>query len=250
MKVMGEKVKANEVEFVGKCLLIKSNGKKILAVGDLHLGYEEFLNEAGVFVSREMFKEMIRYFENVFLKVGKVEKVILLGDVKHGFGNILRQEWNDVLNLFDYLQEKCKEIIIIKGNHDKIIEPIAKKREIKVLNYYCLSGFCFLHGDTDFPKSEIYSGKIKCWVLGHGHPAIKLSDGVKVEKYKCFLEGNYRRKKIIIVPSFIEANEGSDPRDSELGMAWDFNLENFEVKIISSDANDLRVRDFGRLGRI
>lgn len=240
----------NKIKFIGKCLLIKSNGEKILAVGDLHLGYEEFLNEAGVFVSRGMFKEMIEYFENIFAKIGRVEKVVLLGDVKHEFGNILRQEWKDVLNLFDYLKDKCEEIIIVKGNHDRVIEPIAKKRSVEVSDYFIFDEFCFLHGDTDFPKSEIYSGKIKYWIMGHGHPAVKLSDKVKVEKYKCFLEGSYRGKKIIVAPSFIEANEGSDPRDSDLGMAWDFDLENFEVKIVSSDAGDLNVRDFGVLRKL
>ena len=41
-------------------------GGKILVVGDLHLGYEEHLNRMGIFVSRQMFEEMISYFDKVF----------------------------------------------------------------------------------------------------------------------------------------------------------------------------------------
>lgn len=36
-----------KIEYIGKCLLINVDGKKILAVGDLHLGYEESLNLGG-----------------------------------------------------------------------------------------------------------------------------------------------------------------------------------------------------------
>lgn len=237
-----------KISYIGKCLLLEIAGEKVLAVGDLHLGYEQYLNEAGVFVSREMFKEMIEYFDNVFKKAGKVDRVVLLGDVKHGFGAIVRQEWNDVLKLIDYLHEKCDEIIITRGNHDKIIGLIVEKREVEVKDYFVFDEVCFLHGDCDY--KEIHDSKIKIWVVGHAHPAIKLSDGVKVEKFKCFLVGKYEGRQIIIVPSFIEANEGSDPRENELGMAWEFDLEKFQVKIVSGEKEDLEVKDFGWLSEI
>ena len=51
------------MEFIGKTLLVESGGKKILVIGDLHLGYVESLNRVGVLVSRMMFKDMIDYFD-------------------------------------------------------------------------------------------------------------------------------------------------------------------------------------------
>ena len=97
----------------------------MLVVGDLHLGYEEYLNRAGVFVSRKMFEEMISYFDKVFEKIGKIDETILLGDVKHDFGSIMKQEWNDVAALLNYLEKKCKKFVFVKGIHEIIIEPIA-----------------------------------------------------------------------------------------------------------------------------
>jgi len=160
---------------------------------------------------------------------------VLLGDVKHDFGKIARQEWKEVLELFDFFKRKNCNIIIIKGNHDKIID-------IKVFDKYVLENVCFMHGDVDFKES--YDKKIKFWVVGHGHPAVKISDGVKIEKYKCFLVGKYKGKKVIVVPSFFEGNAGSDPREDELGLAWNFKIDIFDVKIVG---DNLEVLDFGKL---
>ena len=239
----------DKIEYIGKCLLIEIAGKKILAVGDLHLGYEEVLNEAGVFVTREMFKDMIGYFEKVFKIVGKVEYVILLGDVKHNFGRILRQERNDLVMLVEYFEKNLKkggEIIIVKGNHDRIVEPIANSAGVRALDYFVIGEYCFAHGDKEF--EGMGDKNIRYWIMGHGHPAIKLGDGVKIEKYKCFLIGKYKEKKIIIMPSFLEYSEGSDPRENDFGMAWNFDYDKFEVKIV--DSEELKVLDFGILKKL
>jgi len=244
-----------KIEYIGKCLYVEvvENRKKkgILAVGDLHIGYEEVLNRSGVFVTRKMFNEMIEYFDRVFEKVGKVDYVVLLGDVKHYFGKILRQEWNDVLGLFDYFKEKLMKegmVVVVRGNHDVILDPIVLKRSrVEVWDYFVVEKICFLHGNRDF--KEIYDKRIKMWVMGHGHPAVKLSDSVRVEKYKCFLFGMFRGRGVIIVPSFFDYSEGSDPRENDLGLAWDFDFERFDVKIVG-DEMDLRVLDFGKLGKL
>ena len=234
------------MKFVGKCLLIEISGKKILAVGDLHLGYEEALNRGGVFVSRKMYEEMIEEFDEVFERVGEVDEIVLLGDVKHVFGKILRQEWDDVLNLFDYFLKRSAKIVVVKGNHDKIIGPIVSKRErVEVKDFYIVKEFCFLHGDRDFEES---CGKaIRCWIAGHGHPAVKLKEGLKVEKYKCFLVGRYCGREVVLMPSFFAYSEGSDPRENNLRYPWKFSLGKFDVKIVSEG---LKVLDFGKLGKL
>jgi len=233
------------MEFLGKTLILKKKDKKILVVGDLHLGYEGSLNNSGVFVSRELFNEIITEFDNIFGRVGRVNEIILLGDIKHVFGKIIGQEWSDVLDLFDYFKNKCDNVIVVKGNHDKIIEPIIRKVEnVEVKDFYYLEEICFLHGDKDFV--EIYDKKVKMWILGHGHPAVKIKEpkGVKIEKYKCFLKGNYKGKEIVIVPSFFEGNLGSDPRENDLGLAWNFDFNKFEVLVVGEN---LEVLDFGML---
>lgn len=234
------------MQFIGKCLLVEADEKKILAVGDLHLGYEEHLNRTGVFVSRKMFEEMLSEIDEVFRKVGQVDEVVLLGDVKHDFGSIMRQEWSDVLGLFDYLGDKCRQIVAIKGNHDKIIEPIARQRDVEVKDFYIVGEVCFLHGDRKFEEAN--DKRIKTLVMGHGHPAVKISDGVKAEKYKCFLRGKFKWQEVVVVPSFSEHSGGSDPRENGLGLAWEFDFEKFDVIVVPEKG--LEVLDFGGLAGI
>lgn len=234
-----------EIEFIGKCALVKVGKKKILTFGDLHFGYEEVLALSGVFVSMGIFEDTIAHLDLVFEKIGKVDEIVVLGDIKHDFGSILHQEWENVLKFFDYLKDKCKKIIVIKGNHDKLIEPIVRKKDVVLRDYYIKGKYCFLHGDRYL--KEIYGKEIKCWIMGHGHPAIKLSNGVKVEKYKCFLDGNYKGKRVIIMPSFAMFSEGSDPRENEVITAWDFNWKKFKAYVIEEDLN---VLNFGELGKI
>ena len=234
------------MEFIGKCLLVETLEKKILTVGDLHFGFEEALNRGGVFVSRKMYQETIEYLERVFEKCGKVDEVVLLGDVKHVFGEVIRQEWDEVLGILNYLKEKVGKVVIVKGNHDKIVEPIARRAGVETKDYYVAGELCFLHGDRDF--IENYDKKMKCWILGHGHPAVKISSGVKVEKFKCFLVGEFKKKKIIVVPSFFDYGIGSDPRESDLGFAWPFNFKNFEVLVVQDES--LKVLNFGKLKKI
>ena len=237
---------------MGKCLLIgASQGKegRILVIGDLHLGYEESLNESGVFVMRQLFREMIGELDRVFELAGKVDKVILLGDVKHVFSKNIRQEWNDVLELFDYFLGKMGgegEIVVTRGNHDNYLKTIAGKRNVKVEDYVIVGDVGFLHGDRVI-EEVADNEKIKKIIIGHFHPAVNLSDGNKIEKYKCFLEGEWKGKEIIVVPSFVEYGGGSDLRDGGVRDVWGFKFEKFNVKIVGEG---LEVWDFGKLNKL
>ena len=233
------------IKYIGKCLLVVENSEKILVIGDLHLGFEEVLNQSGILVGRKMFEEILFELSKIFEKVGKVNKIVLLGDVKHSFGKIVGQEWKEILDLIDYLNSKLNKngaLIIIKGNHDKILGPVVAKRDLEIHDYFIFGKYCFLHGHRGF--EEIYDRRVKSWILGHGHPAVKISEGIKIEKYKCFLEGEFNKMKVVLVPSFFEYNQGSDPRENDLGYGFNFNLEKFNVKIVS---DELTVLDFGKL---
>ncbi len=114
---------------------------KTLIVTDFHIGYEEALNKQGLMVPRFQFQEIMSRLNSIFkkLKNKKIEKIIINGDLKHEFGAISAQEWRHTLKLLDYFGKHCREIILIKGNHDTILGPIAEKRNIHILQHYLIS---------------------------------------------------------------------------------------------------------------
>lgn len=199
--------------------------EKVLIINDLHIGYEEALHHKGILVPRFQLEQIMTKLKLILQKT-KPTKIIINGDLKHEFGKVLRQEWNEVLHFLDFLLAKVKEVIIIKGNHDPIIKPIADKRGIVVVNEYKIGDTLIVHGD------ELVETSAKRIVIGHEHPAITIREGSKWEKYKCFLRGKWRGKELIAVPSFNPLLEGTDVLKEELLSPFLENIKNFEVYIV------------------
>ena len=128
----------NNIEIVDLSLYID----KHLVLADFHIGYEESLNKQGILVPRFQYEETIKRLEGIFLRLKnrEIEKIIVNGDLKHEFGTISEQEWRLTLRLLDFLGNHCREVILIKGNHDTILGPIAQKRNVKVLEHYLIEG--------------------------------------------------------------------------------------------------------------
>jgi putative SbcD/Mre11-related phosphoesterase len=241
-----------KIKYIGKCLYLFDEEEGILVVGDLHLGYEEVLNKTGVMVGRKLFDEMILDFDGVFNKLKSekrvVSEIVLLGDIKHSFGSIMKQEWGDFDRLVNYFNKKFGgKIIITKGNHDVLLKPVVKNyKNVELVEFYFKKGFGFLHGNKVL--DDVKNKKIKTLVMGHWHPAIKLKDnfGVKVENFKCYFIGKLKDKKLILVPSFSEYSVGSSLEDTNFENVWKGKIGNFGVKIVSG----LEVLDFGKLKKL
>jgi len=240
--------KIERFEAIGRVLFWGK--KKTLVVGDMHLGYEEYLAERGIAVPRSLVGETIEDLRKIFAKTGKLKEVVLLGDVKHYYAGILSSEFSDVKKIFKLIRENLIEdgkIIIVKGNHDASLEPITREiRGVELVDRYVLDDVMFLHGNKDSIKKaglELYDKKIKLIVVGHIHPAVYLREDEKVEKYKCFVYGKWKRKKFIVVPSFFSLVEGLDI--SENHKVDDFDFSDFRAFLVAD-----RVYDFGKISRL
>ncbi len=210
--------------------------EKILIINDLHLGYEEALHHKGILVPRFQLQEIIQEMKRIFQKV-KPARIIINGDLKHEFGRILKQEWNEIVTFLDFVRQQVPEIIIIQGNHDPIIRPIAEKRDIAVVSEYQVGNTLIIHGD------QLIETKAKRLIFGHEHPAVTLQEGSKREKYKCFLKGKWKRKELIAVPSFNPLLEGTDILKEELLSPFLTNIRNFKVYIVGKED----VLEFGKV---
>lgn len=194
------------IRFFNNSLLIDD---EILVFGDFHLGVQEHLGGLPNLQLKEIMNNLREIFSLIDKLKIKLKKIIVLGDLKHKFGEISDFEWRESIRLLDYFIEKVgrKNIILIRGNHDTILKPIAKKRKLQLENFYTYKDIVFMHGDKNY-KEILKDKKIKIFILGHLHPTVTLTDKYKRERYKCFLLGKWKRKIIYILPSFGGAGPG------------------------------------------
>ena len=225
--------------FLNKSLFFPKEG--ILVIGDLHIGYEEMLRQEGFTFPTTQIKEIIEDLEEIFKEINNknlvLNKLIFIGDIKHHFG-FEYGEKKDFWKIFDLLKQSIPEenIIFIKGNHDTIDFSYGKMKP-----FYIENSLAFIHGDI--LHKEILDKKIKTIVIGHLHPSVILSDkqGIKREKYKCFLIGKWKRKEIIILPSFLNIIEGQTINEYKESYEYYFPiipekvLMNFKVFVIGEN---------------
>lgn len=224
---------------LGKALWLPK--ERILILADLHVGYEEALNKQGILVPRMQQQEIKKEISGLLKLKPKI--IVINGDLKHEFGEISRQEWQDTIEILDMLLEKAK-VILIKGNHDTILEPIARKKNLEIKDYYIIDDICILHGDKIRIEKEVNDAKIL--IIAHEHPALSLHEGMKVEKYKCFLLGKWKGKRIIVMPSFFSIFEGADIKKERLLSPFlRQNIDDFDVFITGG-----RIYKFGKLKNI
>jgi len=225
---------SKNLEILDLALWLKK--EQTLLISDLHLGYEETLQQQGILLPKSQGKEIIQRLKTIFQKI-KPKTIIINGDIKHEFGRVLKQEWSEVLQLVDFLLEHCSQLILIRGNHDMILGPIAAKRNIQIVDSYQIDNTFITHGD------KIIQTKAERIIIGHEHPAVCLRENSKVEKYKCFLKGKWQRKELIVLPSFNSLLEGTDILKETLLSPYLDDLSKFEIFIVGKE----EVYDFGKV---
>ena len=193
-------------ELINKTIFFPEEG--ILAIGDLHLGYDSMLKEQGVMLPFDQLEntkqEIDQIVQEIKRKNQNLRKIILIGDIKHAF-HFSKSEKFEIRDFLEFLEQYVQKenIILIKGNHEKFE---LDNREYK--DFHIEKDIIFTHGDKFYP--ELLNEKIDTIVIGHLHPAVTLKEGPKKEKYKCYLIGKWKSKRLIILPSFIPLIAGTE----------------------------------------
>jgi hypothetical protein len=237
-----------DFDFLSKTLFFPKQG--ILVIGDLHIGYENMLRRSGVLIPERQVKDIIQDIKNILevLKKKKynLNKIVFIGDIKHAFGFEYeeRDEFEEVLEFLGELLPE-ENIIFIKGNHDTI--DYSPNNSMK--DFYVQDDIVFIHGHK--PVKEALKENIKIIVMGHLHPCVVIKEkkGVKKETYKCFLEGEHKGKKIIVMPSFLDFTEGTAVNDYEEDYIESFSpipkkdMMKFRIHVIG----EKEIYDFGEI---
>ncbi len=152
--------------------IAKIDGTRVLAVADLHIGWEMALIQKGIHVPTQTPK-LLRSLIGV-ISAYKPDKLLILGDVKHTVATAGMSEWHDVPDFFDELKKQVKEINVLRGNHDGNLEPLLPES----INLLPASGVAF--GDVGFFHGHQWPSPAlltcKTLVMGHVHPVIAFRD--------------------------------------------------------------------------
>lgn len=230
------------MKFIDLAILIDTT----LIVCDVHIGIEDAMSKQGILIPRFHFRDVLERMGSIIRQSGisRFDRIIINGDIKHEFGKISDEEWRNTLKFITYLSGYTDEIILIRGNHDTILGPIAEKRKVMLVDNYKIKDILITHGDK-IPDNEDLKG-IRTIIIGHEHPAITIREGQKRETFKCFLVGRYKTRKLIVQPSLNLLAEGTDINEDDLLSPFlHHELGDFEVFIVGD-----KIYDFSMLNNI
>ncbi len=206
--------------------------EKTLIISDIHIGYEESLNRQGILVPRVFFKEFLERLKRMLLD--DVETVVINGDLKHEFSGMSSSEWQGSKELFHLLEGR--KVFVVQGNHDPILPFVLK--HVAIVPFLKLGKILIAHGDVILKEEHP-----EVVIIGHEHCAVGLKEGMRMERFKCFLKGEYKGSTLLAMPSCNLATEGTDiARSERISPYLQGNLGNFEVFIVSE-----KVYAFGKV---
>jgi putative SbcD/Mre11-related phosphoesterase len=180
----------------------------LLVIADLHLGLEGSMTSKGSYVPKfqlEDIKEEIQQLQNK----SKATRILVNGDLKNQYSTSYteKQELDELLN---FLKKQFKETILIKGNHDTILDNTAEKQNLELKQHHLENKILFTHGHLEMEKFKDL--EYETIVIGHEHPALALTDNVGVkEKVSCVLYGKIDdEKSLIVLPAYSKISNGSE----------------------------------------
>lgn len=230
---------AEGIEIIDLALWLPKH--KALVVSDFHIGYEDALAAQGVLIPKHQLNDTKERLKKIIANLNtKPKTIIITGDLKHEFGIVNREEMFGLKDLLRFLAKNCDKLIALKGNHDKILSFLQNEK-LKIASKARIGDVLLTHGDS------ITDTSAKVVIVGHAHPAIKLSDGITTEKAKCFLKGKWKNKTIIFLPSFNLVVEGTDVLSEKEMSPYTKQTKNIEIWAIP-EFNE--VLYFGKLGSL
>jgi len=175
--------------------------KDVIILSDFHLGLEASLKGEGFSLPRFQKNEILGRLSTIFDKYSP-ETVIVNGDFKHEFGKNRREEFNEIIDVIEFIRGRS-ELILIRGNHDNFLKSITEKRGIVFYeDFIDLDDITLTHGHKDLPEYDFL-------IIGHEHPSLKIRDEMGAFiKIPCYMFNKSRN--LLILPAFSPLSEGRD----------------------------------------
>lgn len=207
----------------GKPILkITSGKKKIIAVADIHLGYEAGLLKKGLIIKSRVNDILDEIVE--ILTSEKPDHFIIVGDLKDElFGTGAGTEYR-LMRFFSRLGAMAGKITVVKGNHDGKIEDVLPE-DVELIGSRggVVENVGFFHGHS-WPLAEVLEAPLV--VTAHNHATFSsILAGEKYFYHPCWVRGKLDAEKVlahypeantakiaegefILLPSFAKTGKG------------------------------------------
>jgi len=176
--------------------LLAEIGEKVLLVADLHLGLEYELAKMGINIPYQTERVLGELLDLV--KKYKPDRLVLLGDVKHGVPITSFQERREIPRFFDALLKEVGKIEVTRGNHDGNIQDLVPEgieihssKGILIGDDYKIAAF---HGHA-WPKPKLLEADLI--VAGHNHPTVLLNTplGIRISQ-RAWMKGTCEASRL------------------------------------------------------
>ena len=215
-----------------------------LIISDIHIGKEEELKHQGFLIPKDEFSDIKKKMKRI-LDATNPDHVIINGDLKHNFGRFTYQEWKKVSEFLGLIRDG-RNVSVVKGNHDVILKKAVEKQQLTLEDHKVVDDIYITHGDT-IPDDEAFQ-EANTVIIGHVHPAISIGDGVRSEKYECFLKAEYEDKTLLCTPSFNDLSDGVDLLKDKINTPFLTESTSLDAEVFIHQDND--VYDFGTVDSI
>lgn len=165
-------------------------GERILLATDLHLGIEYELAKMGISIPFQTDRFLGEFMDLV--REHRPDRVVILGDLKHGVPITSFQEKREIPRFFRTLLDEVERVDLVRGNHDANIQNLAPEEVEIHPSRGALFGDGFrvaaLHGHA-WPYPRLLDADLI--VMGHNHPAVQLNTplGVRFTR-RAWVRGN------------------------------------------------------------
>jgi len=207
----------------GKPILkITSGNRKIIALADIHLGYEAGLLKKGLIIKSKIDEILDEILEILISE--QPDHLIIVGDLKDElFGAGAGTEYR-LTRFFSKLGEEVEKITVVKGNHDGRIEDVLPEDAALIGSRGgIVENVGFFHGHS-WPLAEVLEAPLV--VTAHNHATFSsILAGEKYFYHPCWVRGKLDANKVtehypdadpkkmaegefILLPSFAKTGKG------------------------------------------
>jgi hypothetical protein len=157
-------------------LIFSESGSNTLLISDLHLGLEKEMAKRGFRIPSYSVK-MVERIKNMAEQF-KVERVVILGDVKHTMGKVEDIDWGILPWFFETMLDLFPMVDVVPGNHDGNIRTLIPPRVRLHPSDGAVLGegrskVGVAHGHAWPSEEAIATGRL---VIGHSHFKFEMQD--------------------------------------------------------------------------